>query len=183
MKVICEYCKKAFDKPASQIRKTNHNFCSRKCSCAKGNEVRWKDHICVTKDIVCSKCNTKRNYQTKGCPFCKGESKKNITIGQIKEKYIKNKHLIHWYSSEVRGWNRRWNSELLKLPCQKCGYSQHVELCHIKPINSFDDSTIIGKINENNNNVILCPNHHWEFDNGILQLKDIPERNGGVGGT
>lgn len=44
--------------------------------------------------------------------------------------------------------------------CWNCGYNKHVELCHIKPISSFDSSSLISEINCNTNVIILCPNCH-----------------------
>lgn len=54
--------------------------------------------------------------------------------------------------------------------CNNCGYNKHVELCHIKPITSFDPSATIREVNALSNVVQLCPNCHWEFDNGLLNL-------------
>lgn len=55
--------------------------------------------------------------------------------------------------------------------CKNCGYSKHTEVCHIKPISSFPLSTPISVVNDPNNLVRLCPNCHWEFDHGGLQLQ------------
>lgn len=52
--------------------------------------------------------------------------------------------------------------------CAKCGYSNHVEIAHIKAVS--DDSVTIAEINSINNLIALCPNHHWEYDHGILKL-------------
>lgn len=54
--------------------------------------------------------------------------------------------------------------------CAVCGYSNHIEVAHIKAISEFDDSVTIAEINSINNLVALCPNHHWEYDNRILKL-------------
>ena len=51
-----------------------------------------------------------------------------------------------------------------------CGYDNHIEVAHIKPISSFDDNTKLSEINHKNNIVALCPNHHWEFDNNLISL-------------
>ena len=51
-----------------------------------------------------------------------------------------------------------------KQQCELCCYDKHVEVCHIKPIGSFDGNTKISKINSYNNLILLCPNCHWEFD-------------------
>lgn len=59
-----------------------------------------------------------------------------------------------------------------KRVCQ-CGYDKHVEVCHIKAIRDFDLKTKIKDINSKENLVLLCPNCHWEFDNGLLTLKNV----------
>lgn len=61
--------------------------------------------------------------------------------------------------------------EVNPLPkCAICGYHHHVEVAHIKAVSDFDDSATIREINSINNLIGLCPNHHWEYDNGILEL-------------
>ena len=54
--------------------------------------------------------------------------------------------------------------------CSICGYDKHVEVAHIKPVSEFDENTPIFEINSINNLIALCPNHHWEYDNGILKI-------------
>lgn len=55
--------------------------------------------------------------------------------------------------------------------CKVCGYAHHVQICHIKDVKDFEDSALIAEINSLNNLVALCPNHHWEFDHGLLKLQ------------
>jgi len=54
--------------------------------------------------------------------------------------------------------------------CAICGYSNHVEVAHIKSVSEFNVSTPIVVINLLSNLIGLCPNHHWEYDNGFLEL-------------
>jgi len=54
--------------------------------------------------------------------------------------------------------------------CQICGYSLHVEIAHRRPVSDFPDSATMKEINDIANLIILCPNHHWEFDHGLLNL-------------
>lgn len=56
------------------------------------------------------------------------------------------------------------------LSCSICGYSKHIEIAHIKAVSDFDDLSTIAEINSINNLIALCPNHHWEYDHGILKL-------------
>lgn len=54
--------------------------------------------------------------------------------------------------------------------CAICGYDKHVEIAHIKAVSDFSDETTIREINSINNLIGLCPNHHWEYDNGIIKI-------------
>ena len=56
--------------------------------------------------------------------------------------------------------------------CYNCGYDKHVETCHIKNISKFPLDTKISIVNHPDNLILLCPNCHWEFDNGkTLNIK------------
>lgn len=57
--------------------------------------------------------------------------------------------------------------------CLICGYSHHVEIAHIKPVSSFNEESTFAEINSIENLVGLCPNHHWEFDNGLISVELI----------
>ena len=57
--------------------------------------------------------------------------------------------------------------------CIKCGYEKHIEVCHVKGVSEFSDNTIISEINNIDNLIALCPNHHWEFDNMLIDLNDL----------
>ena len=54
--------------------------------------------------------------------------------------------------------------------CAVCGYDKHIEVAHIKAVSDFDDNNTIAEINDISNLIGLCPNHHWEYDNGILDI-------------
>ena len=54
--------------------------------------------------------------------------------------------------------------------CAICGYTNHVEVAHIKSVSDFDDSALISEINSIDNLIGLCPNHHWEYDNGLITI-------------
>jgi hypothetical protein len=56
--------------------------------------------------------------------------------------------------------------------CLVCGYSYHVEICHRKDVKDFPDETLISKINDIDNLVALCPNHHKEFDDKHIVLPE-----------
>lgn len=54
--------------------------------------------------------------------------------------------------------------------CIICGYSKHVEIAHVKAVADFEDNVKVSEINNIDNLIALCPNHHWEYDNGLLKL-------------
>jgi hypothetical protein len=56
------------------------------------------------------------------------------------------------------------------MECADCGYFIKIDICHIKDVSSFDNTTLISKINDPSNLIALCGTHHWEFDNGFLEF-------------
>jgi len=54
--------------------------------------------------------------------------------------------------------------------CGICGYSEHVEICHIREVADFSPEAKLREVNAPLNLAALCPNHHWEFDHGLLLL-------------
>jgi predicted restriction endonuclease len=45
-----------------------------------------------------------------------------------------------------------------------------VEVAHIKAVSNFSEDSLISEINDISNLIGLCPNHHWEYDNGLLDI-------------
>jgi len=180
--VSCLCCNVKFLKFNKEIIKSPNHFCSRSCA-AKINNLGKRRHP----PRNCVKCNkeyttTKNHNSLRRCEECLAtimspEQGKKMTIQQHLERdSIKNKH-PSWKMAHIRAYNRSWNKELTKLPCQVCGYDKHTELAHIKPIHSFSLDSELGVINDPANILVLCRNHHWEFDNNLLKLEDIPNRN------
>lgn len=52
-----------------------------------------------------------------------------------------------------------------------CGYDKHLEVCHLKGVAEFKDSSQLFEINDINNLIKLCPNCHWELDNGLIIIE------------
>jgi hypothetical protein len=156
---------------------TNPKFCSKSCSAKETNKKPKRVKI---NHYYCSICGSEIDRKiTKRCKACIAndiESKKNLTIGSLRNKIsVKGKHRS-WLHSEVLLFNRFWNKDLTIKPCQNCNYSKHVELAHIKSVASHDDSALLSEVNHPNNIIVLCRNCHWEFDHFVLKLEDIPSR-------
>lgn len=181
IKITCNHCKTEIEKDHWLIKPNRQSYCSRKCSNAKSNS-KWNNYISKNDSCVCVECGRKRDYRNKTelCQLCLIQRQKSkvldSTIGELRKKH--KQKFGKWYSAEIRNHCRNHNVDLTFTPCQKCGYDKHVELCHIKPINSFEDSATIREINCSDNLVVLCPNHHWEFDNNCLTLGEIGSRGG-----
>ena len=86
-----------------------------------------------------------------------------VTLGEVRKK------AAFQYSARVRQLARKlYRCSSKPRVCFICGYSKHVEICHKRPINDFSDDSYILEINDIENLVALCPNHHWEFDHNYL---------------
>jgi len=156
----------------------NPRFCSRSCAAKTNNRGKQKNPPIDRSCKVCSKIyKYKRNYNTRFlCDTCiltnttRRNLIENMTLSEIYSKRSVSKKHRSWRAANIRGLNRSWNRDLVKLPCASCGYSKHVELAHRIPISSFSDNTKIGIVNHKSNVIQLCPNCHWEFDHGLLNI-------------
>lgn len=178
MLVHCTYCLKEFNKLPSQISRSTNHFCSRSCSTSFTNKATPRRKQQPRECIKCHKRFEHHGKRNTLCPECQAPSfsAKESTIAEYTNlPALRNRH-PSWRFAYIRNLNRTWNKNLLNQSCQKCGYSNHIELAHIKPIGEFPPDTKLGEVNSPNNILTLCPNHHWEFDNGLLKLEDIPSR-------
>lgn len=152
---------------------TNPKYCSKSCA-AKETNKKPKRKL----KKKCSQCDSLvRNYRSNLCEYhyqqyllSKRESLENLTLSDYTNRdCLKDLHPSSKFA-HIRGLCRSWNKDKSKLSCYNCGYSKHVELAHIRPLSSFSPTALIKEVNSPNNIVQLCPNCHWEFDNGLLTL-------------
>ena len=64
---------------------------------------------------------------------------------------------------------RRFQKKLLRsygYKCAVCGYDKFVHSCHIIPRHKNGEDT-------NENGIVLCPNHHYELDYGLISEETI----------
>lgn len=114
----------------------------------------------------------------KYCPTCYERDIKNGFLGRNPEATIadmrKNGNAnFHGLYPRIRGQSRTiYKKSGLPLECAICGYSLHVDVCHIKGINEHEDTALIKEVNDIDNLIALCKNHHWELDNGYIE-KDV----------
>lgn len=195
---ICAHCKaiievKENERPAQTRKK---KFCSRSCA-AKANNLgvnRWNKKTGWSSFGFCEKCQSKIQYRernnaaggyikVKYCETCRslvraenaarlqGAGKNWIprgdrSVGQLKEEskgnYWRYRVLIQKHARQV------YNQSERPKCCEVCGYDKHYEVCHRKAVIEFSDETLVRDVNRLDNLIALCPTHHWELDNGIL---------------
>lgn len=150
----------------------NPKFCCRSCAAKHTNKIPKR----VIKK-KCTKCdNLVPTHLDSLCAVHFLERKNALidwrkrTIADYTERESTKRQHASSKFMHIRALNRSWNKDMKKKPCYNCGYDKHVELCHIKPLSDFDPSTTLEEINNPTNIVQLCPNCHWEFDNGLLSI-------------
>lgn len=80
----------------------------------------------------------------------------------------------HWTNARImiqRIAKRCFRNANKERKCAVCGYDKHIDVAHIKAVADFDDSATLEEINNPDNLIGLCPNHHWEYDHGLLDLE------------
>jgi len=142
----------------------NPKYCSKSCSAKINNLVPKRKR----KERLCRSCGSKTTHLNRRliCESCTKQRDRNsrtLAEFQGKRKYQINSQVRDCARVEMK------NRGIEKL-CRKCGYSNHVHVCHITPISSFSPDTPVSDINSENNLIYLCPNHHWELDNNLLSL-------------
>lgn len=149
----CNHCGKETQNP---------KFCSRSCAASCNNRIFPKRKA---KEKSCKHCGIEIQAGKTTCNSCNPSlvDWSRLTIRDLKEKSG-----LH-YSSRIRDNARRvFKRSGLETKCKICGYSKHIEVCHLKPIKEFDEDTPISEVNQLSNLLALCSNHHWELDNNDL---------------
>lgn len=161
---ICTNCQEPY---STNYRPGNPDrpYCSRSCATSYNNRVNPKRKL----EGSCLVCKTpiKKDKRVSTCTNCRKPKidYRLLTVGEYRNLLsVKGKH-PSWANAHVRNFARSWNKKLRSMPCEVCSYSVHVELAHIKPVSSYPDDATLGEINHPSNLRVLCPNHHWEFDN------------------
>jgi hypothetical protein len=144
------------------LETTNPRFCSRSCSASYNNREHPKRDKQKTH---CKHCGIEIRSRRTTCDRCNPSyvNWADVAIGDVKLKST------HQYSARIRQVARNVYRQSNKPKnCSICGYDKHIEVCHKRPIKDFPDSALVSDVNNMSNLVALCPNHHWEFDNGQI---------------
>jgi hypothetical protein len=159
----------------STIRKKK--FCDKKCAASFNNKIRVlnKDNSKIKDERyyfkLCKLCNKEfstTNRNKLKCEEC--VTLKSISNNTKKELFISRKNWQSARSSIAKHAAEVYKKSNKIKKCLICGYDIHCEVCHKKPVSDFSDETIISEINNIDNLVALCSNHHWELDHRILKI-------------
>jgi hypothetical protein len=101
------------------------------------------------------------HFETSGDTIRKRLLKYGVRIRQRDERGVRPRR--------TSGETRKFQRELLRLygyKCAICGYDKFVNSCHIETRAYGGESSI-------KNGIVLCPNHHYELDFGIITREEI----------
>jgi 5-methylcytosine-specific restriction endonuclease McrA len=143
---------------------TNPKFCSRSCA-AKLNNVMFPKRSLGSR---CSVCGCPIPLRSRYCRTHKPNHPRDRSQ-PISTVYQTAKHPIY-RRSRLRTDARKVYLKARPYQCVNCGYDKYIEVCHKRSLASFPDDMPISVVNSLDNLVGLCPNCHWEFDHGLLEL-------------
>ena len=171
---LCLNCKQPIfcqvNESVSSVKRKK--FCNHSCAATYNNHQRPK------KQVFCQKCGKLIGegydlfYRRKYCEECNPTNVdwKNKTYGELKELRS------YQVNSRIRELSRlQYLKSHPNATCAVCGYNKHIEIHHIKGISTFPDNATIDEINNDNNLIGLCPNHHWEIENGMIDISNYLE--------
>ncbi len=155
----CKNCEKSTENP---------KFCTKSCAAIYNNKKFPKRK---RKQHYCRHCNVKVPSRRTTCNDC-NPSYVDWSMRTVRDcLMLNNKHTNKY--RRIRD-NSRYNYDNSSRPryCEICKYDKYYEVCHIKPIHLFGLDAPISVINALGNLIALCPNCHWELDNGLVTIPD-----------
>lgn len=183
----CKGCKNVIEiRPGEKVREVKiRDFCNTSCyqtyrlTMVEQNKLKTKERNCKNCQniFIIKKCSDGSFSKKQKCDDCITIARKSrgysleLLPYRTKGELFDNRK--NWQSARTaiqKQARKVYKQQTEIIQCRVCKYSNHVEVCHIKPVSDFPNNTLISEINNINNLTGLCPNHHWEFDNGILNL-------------
>ena len=145
---------------------SNSKFCSKTCAAIVNNK-KFPKRSKHKKKYFCKVCGIKVPYRRTLCDEHNPQKRdwSKITLKDVVPPIGGGFNRYNRVRDAARRTYR--NSDRPK-KCEYCGYDKYYEICHMKPIHLFSLDTTISVINDISNLIALCPNCHWELDNGLL---------------
>jgi hypothetical protein len=159
----CLTCSKPIlPKPGQRLFNVRQKkFCNNSCAASVNNRLFPKKRVAKKLCIKCSQPFSPPNYRIKTCSDCRPLRSKprnlDNTTRREAGRVIIGKHAVRAMGNRPK-------------VCASCGYDKFVDVCHLIPVATFSPQTKLKEINAPGNLVYLCPNHHREFDRGLISL-------------
>jgi len=171
---VCLQCHKVIEVPdGHKVGETKSKcFCNHTCAAIFNNARRRRTH--KTYSYECERCHgsypIQYNFKRRFCNDCLQIIKFERSIAsKTKGEFFKSKNTWQLARSKIARMARLIiRKSGIKAKCRICGYRKHVECSHNKRVADFPDTAFISEINNIKNLSYLCPNHHWEHENGLL---------------
>lgn len=170
---ICLHCNKVIEIGDKRICDTKvKKFCNKICFARHNN---FKRKIAFT----CKHCGAELSTKRKFCNSCLKKIKQSINKNNhlsfvsklTKGELIKRRKNYQCFRSAIQRMARNiYRDSDNPKSCSICGYDKTYEVCHHKSVAQFSLDSKISEINDINNLIALCPNHHWEYDHNKLVL-------------
>lgn len=160
----CCICQQVFYRTKKRIhdtieRKDSLQTCSIKC-----RSILRKTSITV----LCTFCHTKFTRRPSAIRSKNLFCSKTCAISYNNHQFPKRQPGQSTMPNSIRAIARRiYRNSGKPQSCYKCKYDKYYEVAHIRPISKFPKNTPPSIINDINNLIALCPNCHWEMDNGL----------------
>ena len=177
---ICKHCGEVIviknERCWSEIKQKQ--FCNKSCANSFNNKGNIKNKTGINGIIydelknICPKCGNKKSSKAELCLNCRNEltNTQNKTLGF----YIKDKQYLSSKCQQIRYDARREiensNKEKVCAYCNNHEFDEILEVHHIKGILEFSEETLIKDINNIDNLIWLCPNHHTMLEKGLIKL-------------
>lgn len=166
-KFECSECGKSLRRSESNV--SAYIYCSRSCA-AKSNNRKYvkrpSEKQCAEQDCVGKIDNRSR--------WCKEHRQSSniyetlyqfMTMGEFKNRHKTDAAAYNLLRHHAR---RIYASSNRRKACSVCDYSKNYHICHVKGLANHADDELVKDANDISNLCALCPNHHWEWDNGQL---------------
>lgn len=180
---ICKRCQSVIEVGERSVAETRRRtFCTHSCSAKSAIKPHPKRISIKTKCKSCGSRTSSRKPELEEyfCLACvpkalRAIKPQTITKGELFKKrngWQSARTAIRMHAYRV------FSRSGMPETCRMCRYSKHVEICHIMAVSAFPESATVDEINHKSNLCPLCPNCHWEFDNGLITKEALGARDG-----
>jgi hypothetical protein len=177
----CKHCEKIIEvKDTENPSETKRRkFCNRSCSASFNNTGK-------TKNVLGTNGTAKEDIKSKVCPQCGGPKVGKADI--CKECHVKNTHVafktLGYYIEDeqyltskcqaIRSDARRViessTREKMCVLCKNHDFDSILEVHHVKGILEFTKESFIYQINDEDNLIWVCPNHHAMIEKKLIKI-------------